>query len=205
MPTGYTAPVEDGKITDFTEFAMNCARAFGALVELRDDMAAPIPNTFKAHSYHADALARARAELKELNDTTEPEAETRAEAEYRSGMEAWEQAKQDREVKRHRLQSMLDRVNAWTPPTKDHQGLKTFMAEQLSETILLDCDHDDERWIPKRLTAKQWREQRLKHVLDNIEYHKKNADAERKRAGDNTAWVRALRDSLNIEVGNAAG
>lgn len=35
MPTGYTADIKDG--IDFKTYAMNCARAFGACVMLRDE------------------------------------------------------------------------------------------------------------------------------------------------------------------------
>ena len=34
MPTGYTADIKDG--IDFKTYAMNCARAFGARVMLRE-------------------------------------------------------------------------------------------------------------------------------------------------------------------------
>ena len=37
MPTGYTAYVQDGVITEFADFAMKCARAFGALIDMRDE------------------------------------------------------------------------------------------------------------------------------------------------------------------------
>lgn len=48
MPTGYTADVQSGKVTDFAEYAMNCARAFGALVLMRDDPSdADIPERFE--------------------------------------------------------------------------------------------------------------------------------------------------------------
>jgi len=38
MPTGYTADLNDGKQVTFQEFTMKCARAFGALIEMRDDL-----------------------------------------------------------------------------------------------------------------------------------------------------------------------
>lgn len=38
MPTGYTASVQEGKVTEFRDFAMECARAFGALVMMRDEL-----------------------------------------------------------------------------------------------------------------------------------------------------------------------
>lgn len=55
MPTGYTAAVCDGKITEFPAFALQCARAFGALITMRDDaMNAPIPEEIKPDTSYYD-------------------------------------------------------------------------------------------------------------------------------------------------------
>ena len=46
MPTGYTYDLYDGKDIEFPDFVMKCARAFGALIEIRDDpMDAAIPTS----------------------------------------------------------------------------------------------------------------------------------------------------------------
>ena len=36
MATGYTFNVVDGQITTLSDFAMQCARAFGLLIDMRD-------------------------------------------------------------------------------------------------------------------------------------------------------------------------
>lgn len=49
MPTGYTYPVCEGKITEFPDFALSCARAFGALISMREEpMDAPLPDEIAA-------------------------------------------------------------------------------------------------------------------------------------------------------------
>ena len=64
MPTGYTADVMDGKVTDFKLFAMQCARAFGALVIMRDEpLNAEIPDEFSPSNYHFQELEQARERL----------------------------------------------------------------------------------------------------------------------------------------------
>lgn len=63
MPTGYTADVADGKITDFVEYALQCARAFGACIMLRDEpISSEIPE-FQPSDYNANALAEAEKTL----------------------------------------------------------------------------------------------------------------------------------------------
>ena len=58
MPTGFTCDIKDG-IT-FERFALNCARAFGALINMRDDsLDAEIPDEIKPSDHHVKALAEA--------------------------------------------------------------------------------------------------------------------------------------------------
>lgn len=67
MPTGYTAPIYEGKQITFPEFAMQCARAFGALIDMRDDpMDSPIPDAFVPDTYHARELVKAREQLADM-------------------------------------------------------------------------------------------------------------------------------------------
>ena len=45
MPTGYTAGILEGET--FEQYALQCAKAFGALVMMRDEPSdAPIPDQF---------------------------------------------------------------------------------------------------------------------------------------------------------------
>ena len=64
MPTGYTASVADGRVTEFAPFALQCARAMGALIMMRDEPHdAPIPERFEASDYYSKSLAEARERL----------------------------------------------------------------------------------------------------------------------------------------------
>ncbi|MBS3155164.1 hypothetical protein J4404_01555, partial [Candidatus Woesearchaeota archaeon] len=63
MPTGYTYIIGEKDIT-FKEFALRCARGFGALVEMRDDsLEARIPNKFYPCSYHKEQIGEAQKQL----------------------------------------------------------------------------------------------------------------------------------------------
>ena len=55
MPIGYTSKLHDGD-QPFNEFIMSCARAFGALVTMRDDPNdAPIPE-FEVSEYSVTSV-----------------------------------------------------------------------------------------------------------------------------------------------------
>jgi len=73
MPTGYTAKLMESGQT-FQDFVMQCARAFGACVMMRDDpMDAPIPERFEPSDYNVKRLAEAKAELVKLQAMTNDE------------------------------------------------------------------------------------------------------------------------------------
>ena len=58
MPTGYTIDIYNGKKVTFKDFALNCARAFGACVMQRDDPADEKPKIMPEESYHTKALKK---------------------------------------------------------------------------------------------------------------------------------------------------
>jgi len=70
MPTGYTDKINEG-IT-FKTFALNCARAFGACVEFRDEGGGGevIPEVFHPSDYHLKCQDKAISELQMLNAMT---------------------------------------------------------------------------------------------------------------------------------------
>jgi hypothetical protein len=66
--TGYVHHMVEKNQT-FPQFAMSCARAFGALIEMRDEgMDAKIPDEIKPEPYHKKAAAEARKELAAFED-----------------------------------------------------------------------------------------------------------------------------------------
>lgn len=196
MPTGYTAGVKDGSVTDFREFVLQCARAFGATITMRDDpMDAPIPDAFEPSDYHAKALAEAQAQLTRVTAMTDRDVAREADSEYEKASEGWRKHQQEQRAERERYERMLAAATAWQPPTPEHQGLKDFMCSQLTESIKFDCGGD---WWkePVRQTEAQWRSAALERAQHNVAYHGKEHAAEVERAKTRTEWVRALRASL---------
>lgn len=196
MPTGYTAAIKDG-IT-FEKFVLTCARGFGALIMMRDEpMDAPIPDEFKPSNYHREKLIEARKE-KALLETFSDEAKDDYCKEYNDEQLArWEKRKAEKEALEVKYKEMLAQVIQWQPPTPDHEGLKEFMIKQIRESIDFDCNMKyDEK--PEPLSVEQWFQKRKEKVELNINYHTYENRKEVKRAADRTAWVVALKDSLQL-------
>jgi hypothetical protein len=201
MPTGYTDGVTEE--TTFREFALKCARAFGALIMMRDDpMDTPIPDEFSPSDYHLKAI---EALLKEQDHITLcPTAEVAAilEKHNAEARERREASVAESDKTRAAYRRMIGLVEQWTPPTPDHVRMKEFMLEQLTESEKWDC-HDGE-WYSDcyRIfegTPDDWRKTRLANIERDLEYHRKHHQEELERARVRTAWVKALRESLEAE------
>jgi hypothetical protein len=195
MSTGYTAAIKEG--ISFQEYALNCARAFGALVLMRDDPAdAPIPDTFEPSDYHFKALAESQKELSEINACSDEELEVRAEAKYRTDFEYYEKSKNERDELRGKYDAMLEMAKAYEPPTPEHTGYADFLVSQIVESIKWDCNPS----IPVKLTGAAYKEERLSKIKWSLDFHIKERDAEIKSAADRTTWVRELKKSLQITI-----
>lgn len=193
MPTGYTADVQSGKIDTLQEYAIGCARAFGATVMMRDDPKdAPIPEAFEPETkYHEERLAHAKDTLEK--ELTIEDGERMALEEYQNAVSRFDESKLDNQARLKRYNSMLAKVNEWLPPTNEHQEFKKFMVEQLESSINWDIHEPEE---PIKITGSELIKDRIKSANRDIEYHTKKIAEEIERTEGRNLWISNLRESL---------
>ncbi len=164
---------------------------------MRDDpMDAPIPDEFQPSTeYYDKSEADARAQLLKLERMTPDEFNREARAERDAGMKSWQERRERRKAERVRYESMIAKVEAWTPPSAEHVGLKEFMVKQLRESIEFDCSekYDDP---PKFRTGEEWRVEKIKSCRHDIEYALQHRKEEIERTAGRNLWIRQLRESL---------
>jgi Tfp pilus assembly protein PilN len=196
MPTGYTAAIKGG--LTFEQFAMSCARAFGACISLRDESGGgeKIPERFEPSDYHQRALAKAQQELADVKALTPDACEQRATEEHRQAEEHRQQCLREVEDLRQKYDQMLDAVSEWVPPSADHRELRTFMRDQIEQSSKFDCDTEFYTRPTPRLTGAEWKKQRIKTLQGSIVYHEEGHAAEVERTNQRNEWIRLLRESL---------
>jgi hypothetical protein len=198
MPTGYTADIKNG-IT-FEKFVMNCARAFGACLPMRDDpQGTTIPDKFEPSDYHPERLKEIHSELNKIDEITEKEAETFAQQEYENEIERCRKYIEEYNKLEDQYRTMLSKVKAWQPPTEDHIELKKFMIEQINSSIKFDCS--TKYYIKKLeeikpLTGIKWLDKERKILLKDLDYHSREWTKEKERINGRNEWVKQLRESL---------
>jgi hypothetical protein len=200
MPTGYTSKLHDGE-QSFEAFVWGCARAFGALVLMRDDNSdAPITEDRLTDNYHERRVGECEAELAEWNTTTE---EARC-ALFDSWLTSEKSNRVASEAKRvamkARYQATLDKARAWDPPSAEHVEFRKFMIEQLTKSIDFDCSIYDPGPLP---SFGEWCATRSASLARSIEYSRDGMAKERERNESRLAWVRALKASVPMPIAQA--
>lgn len=193
MPTGYTADIAKG--ISFEQYALSCARAFGALVTMRDEpMDAPVPEEFKPSDYHEKGAAEALERMKRVEAMSVAEADKEAESAYRAAQEQFAKVMLEAAQLREKYEAMLAQVEAWKPPTPDHKELKQFMRDQITQSMDFDCKVYMQP--PKRKSGEEWRDEEYARAYRDHEYHNKEHWKDVARVGQRNAWLRALRLSF---------
>lgn len=202
MPTGYTADLYDGKEVDFPTFVLTCARAFGATVLLRDSSISVLPTeeNVKEGDYTQEKLEAAKAKLDRFIHMEDAELERLTQEANEEARVALEKSLEENERRSTAYLGMIAQVEAWTPPSPDHEGLKEFMLEQLRDSLKHDCHEDDyiRRWHPQ-YTTRQFRANQIDSAARDIAYHREQVGKVRERNEGREKWVRDLRKSLGLE------
>ena len=195
MPTGYTAQLIEAKQPlSLRQFALICARAFGACATMRDvGTSVPAPKKFKADtSYHDKALRKAISMLKRLSKMTEERRKTYNLKERKKHIKIHEELIKECQEKDARLVDMRAQVEAWTPDSAV-AALKTFMLQQI-EASTGSSDYYEE--CLKNVKTRDFYTAAIQSAKKDIEYYVKERQAEIDRTNERNAWLRALRDSL---------
>lgn len=197
MPTGYTSIVADNENFTFPEFAMRCARNFGALIMMRDEpLDAPIPEKFEPSDYYKNEYEKAKAAYE--NFIVNPPSDEDLEKQYNEYVahetERFVAASADKDIKRRRYNAMLSEVLKWQPPTPEHEGLKKFMIDQLHDSIEFDCSEyrpiisDREEYIARNRSGE--------YLKEELDFYEKRWHEEIERTNSRNKWLKELRESL---------
>lgn len=202
MPTGYTHQLAENASMSFADFTWACARQFGAFINQKDaSMNAPSVLKEEPSSYHAVELKDATRKLamfKKLNNQRKHRwAELKLTEELNSANESIASAA----CTEYAYKAMLDQVEGWQPPTKDHQGLKDFMIQQLVDSIKRDGIHEYKIKIRMKILQKspeQQIEEHIKSLQADIEYHKKHLAEDTKQIDARNKWKQDLVNSIGL-------
>jgi hypothetical protein len=132
MSTGYTTCILEG--ADFETFAMGCMRAFSAAAHMRDEPMGKPYEPRRPSEYYADRLKEAQAKLGELESLSPDGRLDHAIQDYNKKCAFFQEHIDRRRANKVKLDAMSDQVEAFCPPTPDHENFKWFMRGEIKES-----------------------------------------------------------------------
>lgn len=195
MPTGYTAGIADGKIKNRSDYLMSCARAFGALIHMREDSLDCKIKKAVPSDYYKRQLSLTQNKLDELINADDNGIQSMIDKTYNRELKSNKEYYQKGKIENDRYVKMLSEVKEWLPPTEEHVGLKEFAIEQII-TSMSDYYKKYKDKIPNKLTIKEYRRNNTELLLEDIEYWSKHNSEEIDRCNKRNEWVNQLKESL---------
>ena len=192
MPTGYTADI--AKDISFNDFVLQCARAFGATISMRDSPMSPEIPEFQPSNWNMKELVKAQKTLVELTDMTGTMQSSSAFAYNAQRYDNFLKDSRDNMELKEKYESMLTKVQNWEPPSPEHTDLKAFMVKQIKESIEWDCITNE---TPEPVSGEQWYLKKLNDTTRNIVYHTEEHLKEIERVNTRNKWVKQLKESLS--------
>lgn len=197
MATGFTGPIADGTDTSMANYLWRLAG-----FPYRDPPVVPPVEYIVAEHEASMASTRASMEaaevrLEELAGLSDDALEA---AERRRAAESWQfhqEVAEKRRTIRDRYMKLRAKLEAWVPPSDDHEGLKTQAITHLDESIAHDCGEvvaADYMYTPK--SADDARTERREHLNREISMYKQQLIDDQAAHERRVAWIRALEKSV---------
>jgi len=200
LANGYVHALVDGNLT-LKQWTLQCARAFGALISMRDDpMDTPIPEEIKPDSYYKESLDKAQARLALSVSMTDEELLAEETSYCKDSLKSLRKGYKEGKKQLAILKSMREQVEAWTPP-EECTNLKEYMLKSLDEADASTDFYDKEiAKLKSRLKnpkpASELRAEKNAAAVKDIVYYGDQYDKQVKRCAEATAWIKALINSL---------
>ncbi len=196
MPTGYTAPIEDDPDFTFEQYLWRCVRAMGVCISMRDmSMNAPVPDSFPLDDYRQKRVDQCRAEVAKLEAMTMAEAEEEAEESFRSMAGSYEEIDIGNQKMLARYEAIKAQVEAWPPPTSDHENFKAFMLEQIEiSSRYMRPEKDEDK--PKKQTGAEWLHGSLMWARRDLKRAEEALTAAIENNKKNNQWLADVRASV---------
>lgn len=196
MPTGYTYNIPDG--ISPRQFMLQCVRAMGVLVEMRDSpQGAPIPKELKADEHHLKALINEKGELQKLLSMSGDEIRKICDQNHLDLVASQKKRREEESKTLEAYQRMIESISSWTPPTPEHENFKKFMLDQLTDSVRFSASLQEEL---QKVTPQEWLRDQLLAVQWRVDYHTKCWESEQSRTAERNAWLKAFWESLPPEI-----
>lgn len=203
MPTGYTAGIEDGKITTGKDFLKLCTRAFGIAMNVRDEpLSVPTPTKFEPSTYYKDRFEEAKAQLEKCRKMSFEEAKTKMIKSHEDRVKMYKSIAERYIENNKKYAKVRAEVETWIPPTLEHYNLKRFALEQIDMCIekqeyIDEClQKANEKLDDSDKAVDEFISREFESCYEDLKRAKENWEEEQARAASKNAWMENFLNSL---------
>lgn len=182
MATGYTTGIGEGKIKNFKDFALTCARAFGACIMQKEDSFLEPPKLEEVKDFYPFMIEEVERQIQVLKDTSDQDLIAKYIEEKDKSYKENVASIQEKNKLREKYEKILNDAKNWDVDG-DFQGLKNFMIQQLTDSIEWDCStkYNDESiteyFSSTAITADEIRAEKMDRLeRDLVRYNEKYAE-----------------------------
>lgn len=188
----------------FADFALECANISAGAQDYKAgrDKSEGYAG-FLSPEYKADTsrpvLERLRAELAEVQSWDKETAKAKAQAHYEEMLDKYQQDFAEHQAQQKRHAAMRAEVEAWQPPTPQHEGVKSHMLHRIESS---EQNQPGEPFKPRPCTGKRYgehyKEERIKsltYAIEKVTEIGATPEEQRQRYDE---WMRVLRQSLDL-------
>jgi len=169
------------------------------IMQRDDSLSEGVQLTEEVSSYHEESLAEAQKEYLRLRKMRQSARLRFSAVQFAATLKNGVESARENQEQHLRYSTMLGKVASWEPPTPDHAGLKTFMVEQLTESIEFDCSHTfglDEIQAAMDGDPLMFHTKALESAKWSIGYHEEKLVEEHERIGGRNQWKQDLLGSV---------
>lgn len=196
MPTWYTEPVMDGKMTSAKDYILRCAREY--LSFMRDEPEdTPIPETRPEDKYdYQNLYEKAKKKLSELLVMDENDIHREAEKWRQDKIKSEKEFHEKLTLENSRLTEMTKKLETWKPKHGSINELRYFAITQLE--ISRENAGDIEKKIEtiRNITDNEWYENQLNRLNHDISYWRDLITRKSMSIAVTNQWLKELRESL---------
>lgn len=208
MPTGYTYFIENGDISTGAEFLKKCIRNFGCCIDQRDDpLTVPLKTDIHTNSYYKNCYEDAVNRRENFSIRTYDEIRDDIINAKQKELLSKKSYLSHQELLRDRYLKVRNEVEAWIPPTPDHEGIKQFALDQIDMCIPTEKDinelreqvHDLDKNCNSEIVESDIEKyiiEETKYLERDIEYYKRKMIEDEERAAKRTKFIKDFLSSL---------
>ena len=201
MPSGYTEGILSGTINDLNDFIWMCARGFGAFITQKDNIDEPPILKEKPNPYYKNKIKQLLKKQQKYNEYTDDDWQNEYLKYIEDQLKDIDDNIKEKIESKEKYENILNQVKEWIPPNENFHKLKSFMINQIEESIDFDCDTSF--WQERKnkisnLKLEQYKRNVLNDINESLISNKEYYDEEVQRVKERNQWKQQLIESIGL-------